>query len=83
MKTFYEDMKTVWGDNWSVTSEIGKLRAVVVHRPGREVDDIKDLEKAYVRDYIDGDKARWEHDRRIQEKRCRCLLCRRDRRGMP
>ena len=57
MKTFYEDMRTVWGDNWSVTSEIGKLRAVVVHRPGREVDDIKDLEKAYVRDYIDGDKA--------------------------
>lgn len=65
MKTFYEDMRTVWGDNWSVTSEIGKLRAVVVHRPGREVDDIKDLEKTYVRDYIDGDKARWEHDNLI------------------
>ena len=66
MKTFYEDMPTVWGDNWSVTSEIGKLRSVVVHRPGKEVDNITDLKKAYVRVYIDGDKARWEHDQLVE-----------------
>ena len=32
LNSFYHDMPKVWGENWSVTSEIGKLRAVMVHR---------------------------------------------------
>ena len=40
--TFYEDMPAVWGDNFSVTSEIGTLRTVLVHRPGKEIENIKD-----------------------------------------
>ena len=43
--TFYEDMPSVWGDNYSVTSEIGKLRTVLVHRPGKEIENIKAIEK--------------------------------------
>lgn len=64
--TFSEDLTTVWGRNWSVTSEIGKLRSVLVHRPGREIENITDLNKAYFRDFIDVDKARWEHDQLVQ-----------------
>lgn len=41
LNSFYHDMPKVWGENWSVTSEIGKLRAVMVHRPGKEIENIK------------------------------------------
>ena len=62
LNSFYHDMPKVWGENWSVTSEIGKLRAVMVHRPGKEIENIKDPEAIYFRDFIDAEKARWEHD---------------------
>lgn len=58
--TFYEDMPAVWGDNFSVTSEIGTLRTVLVHRPGKEIENIKDPSAIYFRDFIDVEKARWE-----------------------
>lgn len=66
VNSFYHDMPKVWGENWSVTSEIGKLRAVMVHRPGKEIDNIKDPNAIYFRDFIDADKARWEHDQLVQ-----------------
>lgn len=66
INSFYHDMPKVWGENWSVTSEIGKLRAVMVHRPGKEIDNIKDPNAIYFRDFIDADKARWEHDQLVQ-----------------
>lgn len=64
--TFYEDMPAVWGDNFSVTSEIGTLRTVLVHRPGKEIENIKDPSAIYFRDFIDVEKARWEHDQLVQ-----------------
>ena len=33
-------MEDVWGGNWYVDSEIGKLRKVMMRRPGKEVDNI-------------------------------------------
>lgn len=33
--SFKEDMEAHWGFNWSVDSEIGKLRAVLMRRPGK------------------------------------------------
>ena len=66
LKSFYHDMPKVWGDCWSVTSEIGKLRAVMVHRPGKEIENIKDPAAIYFRDFIDVEKARWEHDQLVQ-----------------
>ena len=56
----------VWGDQWSVTSEIGKLRSVLMHRPGKEIEGITDPSKIYFRDFIDVEKARWEHDQLAQ-----------------
>jgi hypothetical protein len=35
-KTFSEEMKDLWGD-WYCDSEVGNLRAVLIHRIGREV----------------------------------------------
>lgn len=66
LNTFLQDMPGVWGDQWSVTSEIGRLRAVLVHRPGREIEEITDPATVYFRDFIDVEKARWEHDQLIQ-----------------
>lgn len=66
LNTFYQDMPKVWGDNWSVTSEIGRLRAVMMHRPGKEIENITDPSKIYFRDFIDVEKARWEHDQLAQ-----------------
>ena len=64
--TFSQDLPVVWGRNWSVTSEIGKLRSVLMHRPGKEIENITDLNKAYFRDFVDVDKVRWEHDQLAQ-----------------
>ena len=36
--TFEEDMNLYWGD-WGVASEVEKLRAVLLRRPGREVEN--------------------------------------------
>ena len=66
LNTFLQDMPGVWGDQWSVTSEIGRLRAVLVHRPGREIEEIAEPATVYFRDFIDVEKARWEHDQLIQ-----------------
>ena len=38
---FRDDMPAHYGD-WGVDSEIGKLRAVLMHRPGKEIDNITD-----------------------------------------
>lgn len=61
-KTFFEDMEKVWGRQWSVNSEIGRLRAVLMHRPGKELDNIADLEAVYMKEKPDGDLARKQHD---------------------
>lgn len=66
LNSFYQDMPKVWGANWSVTSEIGKLRSVLVHRPGKEIENITNPDAIYFRDFIDVEKARWEHDQLIQ-----------------
>ncbi len=65
IRSFQENMKSVWGNDWSVTSEIGTLRAVLMHRPGVEIEGINTpeaAERAYMRDVIDPQKAREQHD---------------------
>src|SRR3712207_3953830 len=37
-----EEMTATWGD-WGVASECGRLRAVLLHRPGSELDEIEDF----------------------------------------
>lgn len=64
--SFQADMQKVWGD-WGVHSEIGRLRSVLMRRPGKECED---LEKTY--DYyrwkapMDMGLAREQHDRLAQ-----------------
>ena len=55
-----------------VDSEIGRLRRVLVHRPGREIDRMvpSRMEQLLFDDILDGDETRLEHDlfRRVLEK---------------
>ncbi|WP_233523115.1 dimethylarginine dimethylaminohydrolase family protein [Peribacillus saganii] len=37
--SFFEEMQQLWGD-WYCDSEIGKLKAVLMHRPGQEIEGI-------------------------------------------
>ncbi len=47
-----------------VTSEIGRLRRVLVHRPGHEIDWMVPsmMDRLLFDDILYGDDARWEHD---------------------
>ncbi len=58
--TFEEDMKDLWGD-WGCDSEIGTLRAVLVRRPGREIENV-DPARARFRAPVDPERARAQHD---------------------
>lgn len=56
-----EELPETWGD-WGVSSEHGKLRAVLLRRPGPELDNIEDYEAVQMRDDLDADLARAQHD---------------------
>jgi N-dimethylarginine dimethylaminohydrolase len=58
---FVDEMPQYWGD-WGVDSEIGKLRAVLLHRPGPEIEHIEDLASVLFIDHMDPAKARDQHD---------------------
>jgi N-dimethylarginine dimethylaminohydrolase len=59
--TFRRDMPLWWGD-WGVSSECGALRAVLLKRPGSELDQIEDFDAMQMREPLDGDLARAQHD---------------------
>ncbi len=50
-----------WGD-WGVASECGRLRAVLLHRPGEELDEIEDFDAAQMRADVRPEVARAQHD---------------------
>lgn len=56
-----DELGTVWG-GWGVGSEWGILRAVLLHRPGPELDGIVDPDAAQLRTSLDADLARAQHD---------------------
>lgn len=62
MATFREDICEVWGD-WGVGSEHGKLRAVLLKRPGPELDNIEDFNAVQMRADLNPQLAREQHDR--------------------
>ncbi len=57
-----EEMASVWGDNWGSGSECARLRAVLLHRPGPELDGITDYDAAQMRADLRPDVARQQHD---------------------
>ena len=60
-RNFEAQMPELWGD-WGVSSEIGKLRAVLLHRPGPEIENIPDPASVLFIDRMDPARAREQHD---------------------
>ena len=56
-----DEMPASWGD-WGVGSECGRLRAVLLRRPGSELDEIVDFDAVQMRDDVRPDRARAQHD---------------------
>jgi N-dimethylarginine dimethylaminohydrolase len=60
---FADDMPTVWGGNWYVDSEIGKLRKVLMRRPGKEIENLPgDPREWSLCGPLDPEAMRREHD---------------------
>ena len=63
---FQDDMKELWGD-WGIDSEIGKLRSVLLRRPGHEIENIEKTYKTYRwKAPMDVGRARDQHDHMAQ-----------------
>lgn len=63
--TFFEELPLIWGKSWNAQNEIGKLRAVLLHRPGKEFEDedIIKYENWYdIHEKTSLSKAQEEHD---------------------
>ena len=56
-----EDMASTWGD-WGVSSEIGRLHAVLLRRPGPELDAVTDFDAMQMRSDLSPDRVREQHD---------------------
>jgi N-dimethylarginine dimethylaminohydrolase len=56
-----EDMTSTWGD-WGVSSEIGRLRAVLLRRPGPELEAVTDFDAMQMRSDLSPDLVREQHD---------------------
>lgn len=56
-----EDMIPYWGGDWGCSSEYTRLRAVLLHRPGREVENF-DFDKVRFRESVDPIKFQAQHD---------------------
>lgn len=56
-----EEMASVWGD-WGVGSEIGRLRSVLLRRPGPELDAVTDFDAMQMRSELYANLVRSQHD---------------------
>lgn len=59
--TIDQDFVEYWGGDWGCSSEYTKLRAVVMHRPGPEVDNF-DFNEVRFRAPVDPELFRKQHD---------------------
>jgi len=59
---FEDEIAQYWGDDWGVSSEVGRLRAVLMRRPGPEIDNMTDPAEWRFKDLMDPDVARAQHD---------------------
>lgn len=60
---FEEEVEQYWGNNWGATTEVGKLRMVLLHKPGDEIKTVKPpLEKWKYPVMPDLEKMQEEHD---------------------
>lgn len=59
--TFENDLPEYWGD-WGVSSEVEKLKAVLLRRPGKEVEHFDATEYRFSEEPIDVELMRRQHD---------------------
>lgn len=59
--SFREDLRLA-GMSWGCTSEVGRLRAVLLRRPGVEIEQVTDPHGPRWRELMDPDTARKQHD---------------------
>ncbi|MCK4647145.1 MAG: amidinotransferase, partial [Candidatus Aminicenantes bacterium] len=57
-----EELSTHWGGDWGCDSEAGTLRAVLLRRPGPEIEHVKDPEKYRWLGIMDPKIAREQHN---------------------
>jgi N-dimethylarginine dimethylaminohydrolase len=57
-----EELTTYWGGDWGCDSEVGTLRAVLLRKPGAEIENVKDPELYRWHDIMKPEKAREQHD---------------------
>jgi N-dimethylarginine dimethylaminohydrolase len=60
--SFEENLVSVWGRKWSVFSEVGKLKAVLLRRPGKEIEAVKNPGDWRWKAVMDPVRAREQHD---------------------
>jgi len=59
---FAGDVKDYWGGDWGVASEVGNLKAVLLRRPGIEIENMDDPAKWRWLQLMDPEVARSQHD---------------------
>ena len=59
--SFEDDITEYWGD-WGVCSEVDTLKAVLLRRPGKEIEDFKASEVRFSDEPIDVELMRRQHD---------------------
>ena len=59
--TIEDDMIPYWGGDWGCSSEVNRLRAVLLYRPGKEVDNF-DYDEVRFRAPVNPEKFRAQHD---------------------
>jgi N-dimethylarginine dimethylaminohydrolase len=64
---FHDELKAIWGEKWGAQSEIGRLRKVLVKKPGPEaVHPAGDLKWYGMTDVVDLEKIQVQHDNFVQ-----------------
>ncbi len=64
---FSDEMESLWG-KWHCDSEVGKLRDVLMRRPGKEIEIVNEINYSYYRwkSPMNAEKARYEQDELAQ-----------------
>lgn len=57
-----EDFSQYWGGDWGCDSEVGTLRTVLLRRPGKEIEHVKNPDDCRWLEVMDAKIAREQHD---------------------
>jgi N-dimethylarginine dimethylaminohydrolase len=61
-----DDFLEYWGGDWGCDSEVGRLRAVLLRRPGEEIEGIENPEECRWLAIMDCDRARKQHNALVE-----------------